>query len=69
MTGQTMTAAEAACRRLADPPHPALGLAYYQKAGLYRLVGAFDEARPRTGRRAAAGQDPVHGLALLDLPR
>lgn len=64
-----MTAAEAACRRLTDPPHPALGLAYYQKAELYRLVGAFDKAEGAYRQASRYGQDPVPGLALLDLAR
>ncbi len=60
---------DAACRRLADPPHPALGLAYYQEAELHRLVGAFDDALAAYGRASASGQEPMPGLALLTLAR
>jgi DNA-binding CsgD family transcriptional regulator len=63
------TTAEAACRRLTDPPHPALGLAYYQQAELHRLVGAFDEAEAAYRQASRYGQDPVPGLALLELAR
>ncbi len=58
---------ESACRRLAEPPHPALGLAHYQTAELRRLVGAFDEAAEAYRRASAAGHAPMPGLALLDL--
>ncbi len=60
---------EAACRRLTDPPHPALGLALYQEAELHRLVGSFDEAAATYARASAAGQEPMPGLALLALAR
>ena len=64
-----ITTAEAACRRLTDPPHPALGLAYYQEAELHRLVG--DDDRAASGYRQASrhGHDPMPGLALLELAR
>ena len=53
-----MSTAAGACERLADPPHPALGLACYQEAELRRLGGEFDAAddeyrqasRPGTSR-------------------
>lgn len=61
--------ADAACRRLADPPHPALGLAHYQQGELYRLRGAFDEAEACYRRANHAGYQPVPGLALLGLAR
>lgn len=58
--------AEAARRRLAEPPHPALGFAHYQNAELHRLVG--DVERAESAYRAASrhGHDPMPGLALLD---
>jgi DNA-binding CsgD family transcriptional regulator len=59
--------AAAACRRLAEPPHPALGLAYYQQAELHRLRGAFDDARAAYRLANRAGYQPVPGLALLEL--
>ena len=61
--------ADAACRRLADPPHPALGLAHYQQGELHRLRGAFDEADAAYRRANQAGYQPVPGLALLELAR
>ncbi len=61
--------AEAACVRLTDPPHPALGLAYYQEAELHRLVGAFDEAAIGYRRASRHGRQPMPGLALLKLDR
>ncbi len=60
---------EAACRRLTDPPHPALGLAQYQEAELHRLGGAFDDAVAAYGQASASGQEPMPGLALLALAR
>jgi len=64
-----ITTAEEACRRLADPPHPALGLAYYQEGELHRLVGAFEEAEASYRVASRYGHDPVPGLALLELAR
>ena len=62
-------AAEVARRHLADPPHPALGLAHYQGGELSRLQG--DLARAEAEFRAASrhGYDPVPGLALIELAR
>jgi DNA-binding NarL/FixJ family response regulator len=60
---------ESACRYLTDPPHPALGLAYYQEAELHRLVGAFDEAEADYRRAHRHGHQPMPGLALLALVR
>lgn len=61
--------ADAACRHLTAPPHPALGLAYYQEAELHRLVGALDEAEAGYGRASRSGHPPMPGLALLELAR
>jgi ATP/maltotriose-dependent transcriptional regulator MalT len=61
--------AEAACRRLTDPPHPALGLAHYQEAELHRLVGVFDEAEAAYRQASRNGYHPMPGLALLQLAR
>lgn len=53
--------------RLTDPPHPALGLACYQRAELHRLRGEHREAE-RTYREASRhGHEPTPGLALLRL--
>ena len=60
---------EAACRRLSDPPHPALGLAYYQEGELHRLVGELDAAETAYRQASRYGYDPVPGLALLEMAR
>ncbi len=64
-----MTTAEAARVRLTDPPHPALGLAYYQQAELHRLVGAFDSAEQAYRLASRHGRQPMPGLALLEMAR
>jgi DNA-binding CsgD family transcriptional regulator len=61
--------ATAACQRLMDPPHPALGLAYYQEAELHRLVGAFEKAEQAYRQAGRNGRHPMPGLALLKLAR
>ncbi len=61
--------AASACRYLADPPHPALGSAYYQAAELDRLRGAFDEASAKYRDAIRHGDPAVPGLALLELAR
>ena len=67
--GDAADTADAACRRLTDPPHPALGLGYYQQGELHRLRGAFDEAETAYRRASQAGHQPLPGLALLALSR
>ena len=64
-----LTAAEAACHRLEDPPHPALGIAYYQQGDLHRLVGNFQTADERYREASRHGYQPMPGLALLMLAR
>lgn len=61
--------AEAACARLAEPPHPAQGLANYQQAELHRLRGRFDSAEAAYRRASRHGHQPMPGLALLELAR
>jgi len=61
--------AASACQRLADPPHPALGLAHYQRGELHRLRGAFDEADEAYRLAHHAGYQPLPGRALLELAR
>lgn len=58
---------EAACRRLADPPHPALGLAHYQEGELRRLTGDFKQADAAYREANRHGHHPMPGLALLEL--
>jgi DNA-binding CsgD family transcriptional regulator/tetratricopeptide (TPR) repeat protein len=60
---------EAACQWLHDPPHPALGAAYYQAAELHRLRGALDEAEASYRDAHRHGHSPVPGIALLELAR
>jgi DNA-binding CsgD family transcriptional regulator len=64
-----VASALSACVRLADPPHPAVGLAYYQKGELGRLLGDFEEAEHNYLLAARHGHDPMPGLALLQLAR
>ena len=61
--------AEAACRRLTDPPHPALGLAHYQQGELHRLLGDLDQAATAYREASRHGHHPMPGLALLALAR
>ncbi len=61
--------ADSACRRLEDPPHPALGLAHYQAAELFRLRGELDAAADEYTRAGASGHPTGPGLALLELRR
>jgi len=66
---EAVTTIESACRRLSEPPHPALGLAHYQEAELHRLLGAFDHATDAYRRASAHGQETMPGLALLAFDR
>jgi DNA-binding CsgD family transcriptional regulator/tetratricopeptide (TPR) repeat protein len=66
---EAIGAAEVACRWLADPPHPALGLAHYQLGELHRLVGAFEDAEAEYRQASRHGHHPVPGLALLQSAR
>jgi len=67
--GDAVDTADAACRRLTDPPHPALGLGYYQQGELHRLRGAFEQAEAAYRRASRAGHEPLPGMALLELSR
>ncbi len=66
---EAMAAVALACDRLSDPPHPALGLAYYQEGELLRVRGAVDAAADAYARASRAGHEPLPGLALLSLDR
>ena len=66
---EAITTAGAACRYLADPPHPAVGLAYYQQGELHRLRGDLDHAEADYRQASRYGHDPVPGIALLELTR
>ena len=56
--------AEEARRRLADPPHPALGLARYQQGELHRLLGDAERAADAYRDASRLGRDPMPGMAL-----
>jgi ATP/maltotriose-dependent transcriptional regulator MalT len=56
-----------ACERLAG--HPAVGMAWYQKAEVHRLRGELADAEAAYLRAAEVGADPQPGLALLWLAR
>ena len=64
-----VTSARNACRHLADPPHPALGLALYQEGEMHRLRGEFEQAEEHYRRASRCGHDPMPGVALLQLAR
>jgi DNA-binding CsgD family transcriptional regulator len=66
---EASTAVELACRRLSEPAHPALGLAFYQQADLHRLRGEFHAAEAAYKAAGRHGKDPDPGLALLRLAR
>ena len=61
--------AEEARRRLADPPHPALGLARYQQGELHRLLGDAERAVAAYRDASRLGRDPMPGIALLEVAR
>lgn len=61
--------AEEARRRLADPPHPALGLARYHQGELDRLLGHPERAAAAYRDASRLGRDPMPGIALLELAR
>ncbi len=62
-----VAAAEQARQRLSDPPHPAVGMAYYQLGELHRLRGELPQAEDAYRQAHAAGREPQPGLALLRL--
>ncbi len=59
--------AERARAQLSDPPHPAVGMAYYQLGELHRLRGRAAEAEQAYRDAGRWGRQPQPGLALLRL--
>jgi DNA-binding CsgD family transcriptional regulator/tetratricopeptide (TPR) repeat protein len=59
--------AQRACERLAQPPQPQLGMAYYQRAELHRLRGEFAEAEASYHKAGEYRRRPEPGLSLLRL--
>jgi hypothetical protein len=51
--------ADQACTRLADPPDPAVGLAWYQRAELHRLRGELPAPRLPTNTPPRVGTTPI----------
>ncbi len=49
------------------PPHPAVGLAHYQRGEVHRLRGELDEAEAAYREAHQSGREPQPGLALLRL--
>ena len=64
---KAMVEARRACERLAEPPHPAIGMAHYELGELHRLRGELPEAEAAYRAAHAAGRRPHPGLALLRL--
>jgi DNA-binding CsgD family transcriptional regulator len=61
--------AELARERLAEPPHPAIGMAHYELGELQRLRGELDEAAASYRRGGELGRSPHPGLALVLLAK
>jgi len=57
--------AQRACERLAEPPHPAVGRAFYRRGELQRLRGEYHAADHSYREASRYGQSPHPGLALL----
>jgi DNA-binding NarL/FixJ family response regulator len=57
--------AQRACERLAEPPHPALGRAFYRRGELHRLRGEYDAAEHSYREASKYGQSAQPGLAQV----
>jgi DNA-binding NarL/FixJ family response regulator len=62
-----LTEAQRAHRWLSEPRSPAIGLAHYQLAEIYRLRGEFEKAEEAYRQASEAGRNPQPGLAMLRL--
>lgn len=65
--GDAYREAQRAQERLAQPPHPAIGMAYYQLGELHRLRGDLADAEESYRKAHEAGRGYQPGLALLRL--
>jgi DNA-binding CsgD family transcriptional regulator len=65
--GDALAEASNAEQLLSEPPHPALGVAFYQQGELHRLRSELDAAERAYRQASQHGRDPVPGLALLKL--
>lgn len=50
---EAMDEAKRACERLSQPPHPAIGAAFYQRGEIHRLRGEFTKAEEATAKPAS----------------
>ena len=64
---EAMDEAQRACEHLSQPPQPALGAAFYQRAELHRVRGEFEEAEAAYRRASESGRKPQPGLSQLRL--
>ncbi|HET9610116.1 MAG TPA: LuxR family transcriptional regulator [Acidimicrobiales bacterium] len=64
---EALDEAHRARQRLAEPPHPAIGMAHYQLGELLRLRGELDEAEQAYRRANDCGRSPQPGLSLVRL--
>ena len=64
---EALVEASRASARLAEPPHPARGIARYQQGELHRLRGELVEAAAAYRHAAELGRNPSPGVALLRL--
>lgn len=64
---EAMAEAADAQQRLRQPPHPAIGVAFYQQGELLRLRGDFEAAERAYRSATEHGRPPTPGIALLRL--
>jgi len=62
-----MEEAEQASRHMSDRTETVVGRAFYQRGELYRLRGAFDDARAMYNEASRNGCEPQPGVSLLRL--
>jgi ribonuclease I len=64
---EAMNEVQRACERLSQPPQPAIGAAFYQRAELHRLRGEFAHAEEAYRHASQSGRKPQPGFSLLRL--